>query len=187
MSSRFNIIDTSLQGLRIIERKPIGDERGYIERMFCEDEFNGFLLDKKISQVNQTFTSKRGTVRGMHFQYSPHAETKVVSCFEGEIFDVAVDLRPKSSTYLQWYGEILSSDNHKSFVIPEGFAHGYQTLSDNCKMLYLHTAPYNQGAEGGVRATDLKLKIDWPLPLAEISERDMSHPLIDDTFLGIDI
>lgn len=187
MNNRFDIKRTPLHGLSLIERKPIGDRRGYLERLFCEDEFAELLSYKKITQINQTHTVQRGSVRGMHFQYPPHSETKIINCLEGKVFDVAVDLRRNSSTFLQWHGEILSSDNHKTFFIPDGFAHGFQALSDNCKMLYFHTGSYNQEAEGGVRPTDSKLKIEWPLPLTEISGRDKAHSPIDDHFPGIDL
>jgi len=187
MSDRFVISETPLQGLRLIERKPIGDNRGYLERLFCQDEFADVLLGKKIVQINQTQTTVRGTVRGLHFQHPPHSETKIVSCLEGEVFDVAVDLRRNSPTFLKWHGEKLSSDNHKTFLIPDGFAHGFQNLSDTCKMMYFHTSAYNQLSEGGLCPTDSKLAIDWLLPLVNVSDRDASHPLIDDHFEGVDI
>ena len=186
MNNRFNFRDTQLQGLRIIERKPMGDKRGYLERLYSEDEFTELLPGEKITQINQTRTNQRGTVRGMHFQYPPHSEIKIISCLEGEVFDVAVDLRSDSPTFLQWHCEILSSDIGKSLLVPEGFAHGFQTLSENCKMLYFHTSNYNQAAEGGVLATDSKLKIEWPLPFTYISDRDMSYAPIDSNFRGID-
>ena len=187
MNNRFDISETPLLGLRILERKPIGDSRGYLERLFCRDELVELLPRKQIIQINQTLTSVRGTVRGLHFQHRPYSETKIVSCLEGEVFDVAIDLRHTSPTYLMWHGEVLSPGNHKTFLIPDGFAHGFQTLSDTCRMMYFHTAPYNQQAEGGLSPTDPKLAINWPLPLVNVSERDMSHPLIDDNFQGVDI
>ena len=130
-------------------------------------------------------TSKKGTVRGMHFQYPPHAETKLVSCFRGKVFDVAVDLRKDSPTFLQSHAEILSNENLKTFLIPEGFAHGYQTLSDDCEMLYFHTANYVKEAEKGFNSTDPLLRIKWPLKISQISSRDKSHPSITSEFQGI--
>jgi dTDP-4-dehydrorhamnose 3,5-epimerase len=184
MSARFDILALPIQNLTLIQRKPIGDDRGYLERVFCADELKNLVQDKKIVQINHTLTGKAGTVRGMHFQYSPHGETKFVSCLRGEVFDVAVDLRRNSPTYLQWHAEILSAENHKTLIIPEGFAHGFQTLTKDCEMLYLHTAFYRADAEGGLNATDPKLSIRWPLPIAEQSVRDTGHPYVDAHFSG---
>ena len=122
MNSRFDVLDTPLQRLKLIQRRPIGDQRGSLERMFCAEELRSPILGKCIVQINRTLTTKRGTVRGLHFQYPPHAEAKVVSCLHGEVFDVAVDLRAGSPTFLHWHAEILSAGNHKSLLIPEGFA-----------------------------------------------------------------
>ena len=133
MSTRFDILNTSIAGLHLVQRKPIGDSRGYLERLFCAEELYNLIPGKNIKQVNHTLTKNVGTVRGMHFQRPPYAETKLVSCLRGEVFDVAVDLRHDSPTFLHWYGERLSAENHKTLVIPEGFAHGFQTLTDDCE------------------------------------------------------
>ncbi len=178
MSFRFNVFPTPIQGLTLLERMPSGDQRGWFERMFCVNELNELLGNRTLSQINRSHTAMRGTVRGMHYQNPPHAEMKIVACLKGEVFDVAVDLRPESATRYQWYSALLSADNNKCLVIPEGFAHGYQTLSDNCEMLYFHTAPYHQLAEGGLHPLDPALAIDWPLPVSTISKRDSSHPFI---------
>jgi dTDP-4-dehydrorhamnose 3,5-epimerase len=127
MSNRFDILDAPLPGLKVVRRRPIGDGGGYLERLFCSNELRAVIADKAIVQVNRTLTAKRGTVRGMHFQYPPHTEIKLVSCLHGEVFDAAVDLRQGSRTFLQWHGEVLSAGNHKTLVISEGFAHGFQT------------------------------------------------------------
>lgn len=185
MNARFDLLDTSLSGLRILQRKPIGDSRGYLERLFCSDELQEFVHGKPIAQINHTWTAKRGTVRGMHLQHPPHAEIKFVSCLRGEVFDVAIDLRHNSPTFLRWHAELLSADNHKTLVIPEGFAHGFQTLTDDCEMLYFHTAAFQPGAEGGLNAQDPRLAIRWPLPVTSLSPRDASHPLLDDDFSGL--
>ncbi len=185
MSTRFDILDTPLSGLRVLQRKPIGDSRGYLERLFCREELQTLAPDKPIAQINHTLTASRGTVRGLHFQRPPHAETKFVSCLRGEVFDVAVDLRHNSPTFLRWHAELLSADNHKTLVIPEGFAHGFQTLTDNCEMLYFHTIAYQPGAEGGLNPRDPQLAIQWPLPVAGLSPRDAAHPLLDDAFTGV--
>jgi dTDP-4-dehydrorhamnose 3,5-epimerase len=182
---RFNILPTSFYGLLILQHEPIRDSRGYLERMFCTQELQNVTAGRHIFQINHTFTAKAGIVRGMHFQYPPHMEMKLVSCLRGEVFDVAVDIRSSSPTFLQWYGEILSPDNHKTMIIPEGFAHGFQTLTPDCEMLYFHTASYHPGAEGGLHPLDPRLKIDWPLPIAELSERDAAHPRLTDNFQGV--
>lgn len=185
MSIRFEILETPLSGLRVLQRKPIGDSRGYLERLFCNEELQMLAPAKYIAQINHTLTALRGTVRGMHFQRPPHAEIKFVSCLRGEVFDVAVDLRHNSPTFLRWHAELLSADNHKTLVIPEGFAHGFQTLTDNCEMLYFHTHTYQPGAEGGLNAQDPRLAIQWPLPVGGVSPRDAGHPFLDENFSGM--
>lgn len=186
MSSRFEIQVTPIHGLNVLQRKPIGDSRGYLERMFCLDELRAVFEGRQIVQINHTLTQAKGTVRGLHFQYSPHAEMKFVSCLRGSVFDVAVDLRKGSPTFLHWHAELLSADNHKTLAIPEGFAHGFQTLTDDCEMLYLHTAPYTPSAEAGLNPQDSKLAISWPLPIAEISARDSAHACIGTDFNGVE-
>jgi dTDP-4-dehydrorhamnose 3,5-epimerase len=186
MSERFDVLPTSLVGLHILRSKLLADKRGYLERLFCMDELRPFIDGKHIEQINRTLTLHRGAVRGLHFQHPPHAEIKFVNCLRGEVFDVAVDLRRGSPTFLQWHAEILSADNHKTMKIPEGFAHGFQTLSDNCEMLYFHTTAYLQAAEGGLRADDPRLSIRWPLPVAGVSPRDAAHPLLKDSFAGVE-
>ncbi len=185
MTSRFDFLDTPIQGLGLIQRKPFADDRGYLERLFCTEELESLVQDKNIVQINHTLTHKRGAVRGMHFQHSPHCETKLICCIRGEVFDVAVDLRRGSSTFLLWHAEILSANNHRTFIIPEGFAHGFQTLTEDCEMLYLHTAAYRAEAEGGLNAMDPRLEIQWPLAVTEQSVRDSAHPPISDDFPGI--
>jgi dTDP-4-dehydrorhamnose 3,5-epimerase len=185
MSARFDIKSTPIADLHVLQRRPIGDSRGFLERLFCREELQALLAGKSIAQVNHTFTATRGTVRGMHFQHPPHAEIKFVSCLRGEVYDVAVDLRRGSPTFLQWHAERLSADNHRTLVIPEGFAHGFQTLSENCEMLYFHTAAYHPASEDGLNAGDPRLAIQWPLPLAELSQRDAGHPHLGDDFLGV--
>lgn len=185
MTSRFDFLDTPIQGLGLIQRKPFADDRGYLERLFCTEELKSLVQDKNILQINHTLTHKRGAVRGMHFQHSPHCETKLICCISGEVFDVAVDLRRGSSTFLLWHAEILSANNHRTFIIPEGFAHGFQTLTEDCEMLYLHTAAYRAEAEGGLNAMDPRLGIQWPLAVTEQSVRDSAHPPISDDFPGI--
>lgn len=185
MNDRFDILETSLQGLQLIRRKPLGDSRGYLERMFCQSDLAEQLKGRSIVQINHTLTVKKGTLRGMHFQYQPFAETKFVMCLKGEVYDVAVDVRAGSPTFLHWHGEILNAANQKTLLIPEGFAHGFQTLTDNCEMLYFHTAAYYSNAEAALNALDPKLDIAWPLSVSEQSPRDKEHPMINPDFQGV--
>ena len=187
MISRFEHIATPLAGLLLIQRKPLGDARGYLERLYCAEELHALAPGQAIVQINHTLTVKRGTVRGLHFQRPPHAETKIVSCLRGEVFDVAVDLRKDSPTFLHWHAEILSADNHKSLAIPEGFAHGFQTLTPDCEMLYFHTATYHPEAEDALNVTDPRLAIRWPLAITELSPRDAAHPLLSPNFKGVSL
>jgi len=159
-----------------IQRHPIGDERGYLERLFCTDELGPIIGNRQILQINHTLTAKAGTLRGLHFQHPPHAEMKLVTCLRGEVFDIAVDIRAGSPSFGQHHAEILSADNHKTFVIPEGFAHGFQTLTDDCELVYLHTAAYQPDAEDGLAALDSALAIPWPQPVSERSARDGALP-----------
>lgn len=187
MTARFDVIGTAIAGLCLVQRKPLGDSRGYLQRLYCGEELAALGVGGAIVQINHTMTSRRGTVRGMHYQRPPHAETKFVSCLRGEVFDVAVDLRRNSATFLQWHAEVLSADNHRTLVVPEGFAHGFQTLSDDCELLYLHTAAYNPGSEGALNAKDPRLAIKWPLPISERSAKDAAHPLLDNEFSGLNL
>jgi dTDP-4-dehydrorhamnose 3,5-epimerase len=183
--SRFVIEKTPIDGLQVIHRQLIGDERGYLERMFCSDELN--IGRRSIMQINHTLTAKAGTVRGMHFQHPPYAEMKLVTCLRGEVFDVAVDLRKGSPTFLLWHGEILSENNHRTLCIPEGFAHGFQTLTDACELIYLHTAVYAPDAEGGLNALDPRLAIAWQMPITEQSVRDQQHSMLTSDFSGLSV
>ena len=183
--ARFDCIDTPLLGLKVIQRKRIEDSRGFLSHFFCANEFNAYGFNKPISQINHTLTRQKGSVRGLHYQQPPHAEIKLVSCLKGEVFDVAVDLRKDSPTFLHWHGELLSENNQRSFLIPEGFAHGFQTLTEDCELIYLHSAPYIKEAEAALNVTDPKLDIAWPLNMTELSERDRLHPMIKLDFEGI--
>jgi dTDP-4-dehydrorhamnose 3,5-epimerase len=184
--SLFIIKQLPLHGLMLIERKRIQDSRGYFSRLFCSADLKCAGWEKKIAQINHSFTEKKGTIRGMHYQKRPFTDSKLVSCTKGKIWDVAIDLRLNSPTYLKWYGQILSSENNKSMLIPDGFAHGFQTLAKNCEIIYLHSSYYNADAEMGIRYDDPKISISWPLEACEISERDQSHPLITKNYRGIE-
>jgi dTDP-4-dehydrorhamnose 3,5-epimerase len=183
--SRFNFIQTPLSGLKLIQRKALEDHRGFFSRFYCVDEFANAGINIPIVQINHTLTCNKGTVRGLHFQYPPHAETKLVSCLKGAIWDVTIDLRNDSKTYLKWHGEILSAKNKKSLYIPKGFAHGFQTLTDDCELIYLHSAVYEPSAEGVINVRDSKICIDWPDVITEISDRDTNAIMINNKFKGI--
>jgi dTDP-4-dehydrorhamnose 3,5-epimerase len=183
--NQFSIFETPIASLKVIERDAIGDSRGFLARIFCADQLKSAGWKKPIAQINHTVTKKKGTVRGLHFQNTPHAEMKLVSCLRGEIWDVVVDLRKNSPSFLEWHAEKLSAENCRALLIPEGFAHGFQTLSDDCELIYLHTAPYVREAEAGIRPNDPFLHIPWPLDFFDISMRDAMHPLLSDQFSGI--
>jgi dTDP-4-dehydrorhamnose 3,5-epimerase len=185
MKKRFDFKDTNLKGLRVILRQPIVDVRGSFQRVFCEKEFSEERPIVPINQINLSYTKGVGTIRGFHFQYPPYSETKIITCLKGRVFDVAVDLRTNSKTFLKWFGIELSAENYKSLIIPEGFAHGFQSLTNDCELLYIHTNYYNADAEGGIHFQDPKISVKWPLPFVNISKRDQSHPLLDSTFKGI--
>lgn len=176
--SRFNRIATPIPDLVVIERQRFGDERGFFSRFFCSEELADFGGNGAIAQINHTMTQLKGTIRGLHFQRAPHDETKFVSCLAGAVFDVAVDLRPDSSTYLKWHGEVLSGENGRSMMIPGGFAHGFQTLTEDCELIYLHDKPHAPAAEAGLNPLDPKLAIGWPLPVAQMSARDEAFPFL---------
>ena len=143
------------------------------------------IIDNPIAQINHTLTRNKGAVRGLHFQHPPYAEIKMVSCLKGEVLDIAVDLRNDSPTFLQWHGEILSASNRKSLLIPQGFAHGFQALTDDCELIYLHTTAYHSEAEGALNVTDTRLGISWPLSIEDLSDRDRNHALIDQNYQGL--
>lgn len=187
MSQRFEFIKTPLAGLLRIDRKPISDNRGFFSRLFCANEFKEIGFLNPIAQINHTLTKTKGTIRGMHFQYSPHTETKIVTCIRGEMLDVVVDIRKGSPTFLHWHAEILSATNQSSLYIPDGFAHGFQTLVHDCELIYLHSSSYSPNSEGALNAMDPMLAIQWPLTATEISERDSNHPQLDSQFEGISI
>lgn len=181
----FHFHSTSISGLYRIERIPLKDRRGYFERLFCQDDFRELGLKKPLIQINHTLTKDKGTIRGLHFQYPPFTETKIVQCLRGSIFDVAVDIRTGSATFLQWHGEILSAKKGISMYIPDGFAHGYQALEPNTELLYFHTTLYQPEAEGGLHFTDPRLAIEWEYPPVNVSKKDQGFPKIKPDFKGI--
>lgn len=182
---RFTCTETAIPGLTLVQRQRVGDQRGFLDRLFCREDLGQLLGERVIVQINHTYTGDAGILRGMHFQRAPHAEMKLVTCLRGEVFDVAIDLRRGSPTLLKWHAERLSAENQRTLVIPEGFAHGFQTMTEDCEMLYLHTAAYHPDAEGGIDALDPRLGIAWPLPSPKRSARDLSHPRLGPEFAGI--
>ena len=175
-----------LAGLRLVDRLRLGDARGSLSRLFCAKELATAGWRRPIAQINHTHTVHRGTVRGMHFQRPPHAEMKLVSCICGEVWDVAVDVRTGSETFLQWHAERLSADNGRALMIPEGFAHGFQALTSDVHLLYCHSAAYTAQAEDGLNAKDPMLAIAWPLGIKQLSPRDSLHPMLNEQFVGVD-
>lgn len=174
-----------LKGSYVINLEPFNDERGWFARFYCKDEFKQIGHDKEWVQLNHSVTYEKGALRGMHFQIAPYREIKMVRCIAGAVYDVIVDLRKDSKTFLKWFGIELSAENKKMLYIPEGFAHGFQCLSFDCQLIYFHTEFYQPGSEGGIRYNDPLIGIEWPMDIATISQRDKSHPYLDENFKGI--
>ncbi len=185
--SRFEATQLELEGLFLMKPTRFLDERGFFERLFCAQELSEFGWVKNISQINHSFTKQKGTIRGLHFQMPPYAEMKLIQCIRGEIFDVVVDLRASSPTFLKSHCEILSSQDGASLIIPEGFAHGFQALTDEVELIYFHSEPYVANSESGIHVNDPSLAINWPLPITNISTRDAEHPSLGIDFKGLDI
>lgn len=164
--------EVPLKGAYIIDLKPIADDRGFFARGFCMKEFEDQGLVNKVVQQNLGFSERAGTLRGMHYQRSPYQEVKIVRCTQGEIYDVIVDMREDSPTYKQWYGVELTANNHRALYVPEGFAHGYQTLTDKAEMYYFTSQFYASDHATGVQYNDPAFGIDWPMAVTEISEAD---------------
>lgn len=183
---RLTIIDTPLAGLKLVKTEPVGDHRGSFARLFCAAELAPLGLPGPVVQINHSFTAARGAVRGLHFQRPPKAEAKLVRCLRGRVLDVAVDLRAGSPTFGAWHAVELAPEEHLAFYLPRGFAHGFQTLTPDCELLYLHTEYYSPEHEGGLRFDDPALAIPWPLPVADISGRDRSHPLLAEGFAPLE-
>ena len=167
---------TGLTGAFVVDLAPIQDERGFFARSWCRREFEAHGLNPRVVQCNVSFNRSKGTLRGMHYQIAPHEEAKLVRCTQGAIHDVVVDLRPRSGTYLKSFGTVLSSDNRRAMYVPEGFAHGFLTLSDQSEVFYQMSEFYAPEAARGIRWNDPALGIEWPGPVLVISERDRSYP-----------
>lgn len=174
-----------LSGATLIETEFIADHRGVFARFFCEKELSELIGDRHIVNVNFSRTLKKGAIRGLHFQRPPQAEMKLVRCIRGAVYDVIVDIRKDSPTFLKWFGIKLSAENMKMLCIPEGFAHGFQVLEESSEMLYLHSEFYSKEHEGALNYSDPVLTIPWPLEITDISERDKNHKMIGDDFQGV--
>jgi dTDP-4-dehydrorhamnose 3,5-epimerase len=185
VDANVRIVPTAIEGAVMLETDPVQDRRGAFARLFCARELAPVIGEREIVQINHSVTRAVGAVRGMHFQRAPHAEMKIVRCLRGRVFDVAVDLRAGSPTLLRWVSCELSASNHRSLVVPEGCAHGFQVLEPDSELLYLHTAYYSREAEGGIRHDDARVGIAWPLAATDLSERDRGHPLITADFAGL--
>ena len=169
-------IETKLQGLYIVDLERREDERGVFARTWCRNEFEAHGLDTRLVQCNLSFNIRKGTLRGMHYQAEPYPETKLVRCTMGAIYDVAIDVRPASPTFRQWVGVHLTAENRRMFYIPAGFAHGFQTLVENCEVFYQMSEFYHPDKSRGMRWNDPVFGIDWPLPDPFLSDRDRSYP-----------
>jgi dTDP-4-dehydrorhamnose 3,5-epimerase len=178
---------TPLQGLYEIRNTTIADARGRFSRLFCEQDFASIRSHLHFTQINLSETNLQGTVRGMHYQTPPAAEAKLIRCLRGRVFDVAVDLRRDSPTFLRWHGTELADDQDLAVFIPEGFAHGFQTLTDDVQLLYFHTASWTPATEAGLRHDDPRLAIGWPCSVTMCSQKDHSYSLIDDRFVGVSL
>lgn len=177
--------ESSISGVCIVESAVFQDSRGAFSRLFCAKELQDVIGSRMIVQINRSMTHNVGAVRGMHYQNPPHAEMKVVRCIKGGVFDVALDLRRESASYLKWTAVELTAENGLAFVIPEGCAHGFQVLEEDSELLYLHTEFYAPDAEGGIRYDDPRIGVDWPLAPTDLSARDLKFKLISDDFKGI--
>ncbi|WP_341303425.1 dTDP-4-dehydrorhamnose 3,5-epimerase [Pseudomonas sp. TMP25] len=183
--SELSLLQLPLQGLFSLQHKVHEDERGRFARLFCQGSLAAFGQPLQIRQINHSRTAQRGSVRGLHFQYPPHAETKLITCLRGAVWDVAVDLRRGSATFLHWHAERLEAGDGRSVLLPPGFAHGFQALSDDAELLYLHSADYSPEHEGGLSPSDARLAIAWPLPVSNLSARDAAHPSLAANFQGV--
>ena len=169
-----------LKGSYTIDLEKLEDERGFFARYWCQNEISKIGLDTNVVQINNSVNKTKGTIRGLHFQRPPKAETKIIRCIKGSIWDVIVDLRFESPTYGKWYSYELNEDNRTMMYVPKGFAHGFQTLVDDVEILYMHSEFYSKNYEAGLFYNDEDLAINWPLPVTQITSRDKSHPVFLD-------
>jgi len=183
--SHFHFEGTPLQGLRVIQRNPRKDSRGQFTRAYCSEELSAAGWTTPVVQINHSITHAVGSIRGLHYQKPPKAEKKMVLCLKGRVWDVAVDLRSSSATFLSWHAEELSAENSRALLIPEGFAHGFQVLEKESELLYLHSEQYSPQQEDGLSPLDTRLSIPWPLAIGEMSERDKGFPYLSEKYKGV--
>lgn len=176
---------TGLNGSFIVIPEPFTDERGWFARTYCKNEFAKIGHAGEWVQMNHSFTKQKGSIRGMHYQPPPHSEIKLVRCIAGAAYDVIIDLRKNSPTFLHFFGAGISAANKKMMYIPEGFAHGFQTLTDDCELVYNHSQFYTPGVEAAIKYNDPAININWPMTVSSISAKDDNHPNIDSNFKGI--
>ena len=177
--------ETPLKGSWLVGLEPVIDDRGWFARSYCKNEFSQIGHSQEWVQLNHSFTRLQGTVRGMHFQLPPYSEIKLVRCIAGAVYDVIIDLRKDSRSFLHYFGTELSAANKAMLYIPAGFAHGFQALTEDCELIYHHSQFYMPGVEGGIRFDDAMVNIQWPLEPVNISPRDNAHPYLEETFKGI--
>lgn len=182
---RFTIINEALNGIKLIKTNPINDERGYFQRLICSNELKKIGLSKNIVNINHSLTKKAGSIRGLHYQTQPFSEIKIVKCIKGSIYDVAVDIRKNSPTFLKYFATELTEKNNRMLYIPEGFAHGFQSLEDNSEIIYFVTNYYSKAHDKGLNPFDKKININWSLNCTDISCKDKEAELINDFFIGI--
>ena len=178
LDKKLNFEELSLNGVYKIIKNKFSDDRGNFYRLFCEKEFKDLNICNKISQINLSTSTQKGTVRGLHYQTTPFSEQKIITCIKGKIWDVVVDIRKESPTYLKWTSLELSSENYTSILIPECFAHGFQTLESNSEILYFSSKPYMKEFEKGINPLDKKIKIKWPLKISNISSKDKNQSFL---------
>lgn len=183
--SALALTELPLLGLFCLQHKVHEDARGRFSRLFCEGSLDVAGQPFHVRQINHSVTREKGSVRGLHYQQAAQGEAKLITCMQGAVWDVAVDIRKGSATFLQWHAEYLVAGDGRSLLLPPGFAHGFQALSDDAQLLYLHSADYDPEYEGGLAVDDPRLAISWPLPIINLSTRDASHPLLDHHFQGV--
>jgi dTDP-4-dehydrorhamnose 3,5-epimerase len=185
VTTRFDVSDTPLSGLKVLKRKRLGDDRGYLTRLFDAEDLVEIGWPGAVAQVNETGTTVRGTVRGFHYQSPPFTEDKLITVLRGAVLDIAVDIRKGSPTFLRHHAVELTAESDLSYLLPQGFAHGYQALTSDVRMVYIHSAPYRAEAEAGLNIGDPRLGIAWPLPVTNLSARDQGFAMIGDHFEGV--